>query len=603
MFIASIAGGGGWGLGNFLLFPAHNPQQQMLLIFITCGISAAAAVSLAADRCIAWGFLIPCALPLEFQLFRYSNDFGPTLSGMGLLYLIFLIGVINRSHNSIRDNIGLRFVDRERERLHGKFAQALHSSQEKLQALFELSPLGCLLSQSNGDLIQVNQALLRMLGYEATEFSNCYSGRLSAPEHLEENRRRWQELVKNGGTDSFECKLVRRDGSWMPASVHRMALDTGDGKRQVWSIIEDITERRRNEQELQELNNRLSLATRAGGIGVWDLEIASNTLLWDSRMCEIYGIDSAAGPVSVEHSARLVHPDDWEAISAKFETALNDPSIDHYLSEFRILWKDDMVRTIRAAGVIRRDETGNARRVIGVAWDITDLKHVARMKSEFVSTVSHELRTPLTSIRGSLGLIASGVAGELPATAQELIDIAYKNSERLSLLINDLLDIERIESGKMRLDLQRHALRTLLEQATAANQGFAQSYAVHLQLVNNLDVILVVDANRFMQIMANLISNAVKFSNADDPVEIAAIDAETRIRIEVRDRGPGIPLEFRERIFQHFSQADASDTRARGGSGLGLAITKTLVEKMQGEIGFVDRSGGGTIFFVEFPRR
>lgn len=602
LFVTSLIGGAGWGLCNFLLFPAQNPSQQMLLVFITCGISAAAAVSLAADRRIAWAFLIPCALPLEWQLYRHPHGFGASLSAMGLVYLVFMAGVIDRLHNYIRDNILLRLAETEREKLQSEVAQALHSSQEKLQALFELSPLGCVLMRTDGTLVEANRSLQRMLGYSSDDIAKLFDGS-NAPVYREENRQGWEQLVERRGTDSLECELKRKDGSLISVSLHRMVIDTGDGQHYVWSLVEDITERKRNEEQLRALNNRLSLATQAGGIGVWELDLTNTMLLWDKRMCEIYGIEPVTGPISFDVPNALVHPDDWNTVSTRFIEALKDPAVEQYSSEFRIIWRDDTERSLRTAGIFQRDESGCPQRVIGVVWDITEIKRVERMKSEFVSTVSHELRTPLTSIRGSLGLVASGVTGALPVAAQDLIDIAYKNSERLSLLIDDILDIEKIESGKMQLDLQRKALKPLIEQAVTFNLGFAQNFSVHLTLNVDIDATVVVDANRFMQVMANLISNAVKFSSADDSVEIAAIDAHERVRIEVRDRGPGIPADFRGRIFQRFAQADSSDTRARGGSGLGLAITKAFVEKMHGEIGFAAREGGGTIFFIELPRQ
>ncbi len=599
--IASLLAGAGWGLCNLLLFPAQNPSQQMLLVFISCGISAAAAASLAVDRVIAWAFLLPCTLPLEFQLYIHSSDFGSRLSAMAVVYLIFLAGVINRLHNYIKDNITLRLADKEREQRQNEIAQALLSSQEKLQALFELSPLGCTLMRTDGAVVEVNRALYRMLGYSREDIKRLFEAS-GAPVLREENRQGWAQLIQQGGTDSLECELKRKDGSSISVSLHRIAIDTCDGQHYVWSLIEDITERKQHEQQLRELNNRLSLATQAGGIGVWELDVACEELLWDSRMSEIYGMEPVARTLSFQTPNKLGHPDDWEAAAAIFFEALQNPATDRYVTEFRIVLPDDIERWVRTAGIFRRDESGRTQRVIGVAWDITELKHVARMKSEFVSMVSHELRTPLTSIRGSLGLVKSGVVGELLPAAQELIDVAYKNSERLSLLIDDILDIEKMESGKMRLDLQQYSLRSLIEQAVADNRGFAQSFSVYLQLSIQGDTSIVVDAHRFMQVMANLISNAVKFSEAEDSVEIAVLNTLARVRIEVCDRGPGIPANFQERIFQRFSQADSSDARARGGSGLGLAITKSLVEKMHGKIGFAAREGGGTVFFVEFPR-
>ncbi|MES2385622.1 MAG: PAS domain S-box protein [Pseudomonadota bacterium] len=244
-------------------------------------------------------------------------------------------------------------------------------------------------------------------------------------------------------------------------------------------------------------------------------------------------------------------------------------------------------------------------KVIGfysLATDITELKRIDRLKSEFVSTVSHELRTPLTSIRGSLGLVSGGMAGKLPDPAMKLIDIAKNNCERLIRLINDILDIEKIESGKMQLELQPMALLPLLTQAVAANQGYGLANNVSLALhCEDPGLQVKVEADRLTQVVTNLLSNALKFSPAGGVVEVHVLRAGLGVRVEVRDHGPGIPEEFRSRIFQKFSQADSSDTRQKSGTGLGLNISRALVERMGGSIGFDSRLGEGTTFFFELP--
>jgi len=239
---------------------------------------------------------------------------------------------------------------------------------------------------------------------------------------------------------------------------------------------------------------------------------------------------------------------------------------------------------------------------VGLVRDITERKQMEQMKSEFVSTVSHELRTPLTSISGALGLVAGGALGELPTQARQMIDIAYKNSLRLSHLINDLLDIEKLAAGKMRLDLQVQPLMPLVEQALEANRVFAEQHQVWFELIERDDAVMVrVDSIRLQQILANFLSNAAKFSPAGARIEIAVSSREGRARVDVIDHGPGVPEAFRKRIFQKFSQADSSDTRSKGGTGLGLAISKELAERMNGGVGFASQEGEGACFFLELP--
>jgi len=216
--------------------------------------------------------------------------------------------------------------------------------------------------------------------------------------------------------------------------------------------------------------------------------------------------------------------------------------------------------------------------------------------------VRHELRTPLTSISGSLGLLVGQWAGKLPESAARLLVIAHKNSQRLVRLINDILDIEKMESGKIVFDMKRVEVCVLVEQAIEANRGFAEGFDVRIRLDPECKPVDVrADPDRFAQIVTNLLSNAVKFS---PPGEEVVVGVETRgetVRISVRDHGHGVPAEFRPRIFEKFAQADATDARQKGGTGLGLSIVKQIVDRLGGELGFDDAPGGGTTFHVELP--
>jgi signal transduction histidine kinase len=233
----------------------------------------------------------------------------------------------------------------------------------------------------------------------------------------------------------------------------------------------------------------------------------------------------------------------------------------------------------------------------------TERKRLERLKDEFISTVSHELRTPLTSISASLGLLAGNVAGILPEPAQRLLGIAHANSQRLVRLVNDILDIEKLESGHVVFDLRRIEVRSLVERTIDANRGFAEDHNVRIRIEGSSAVAEVrADADRLAQVVTNLLSNAVKFSPADNEVVVAVGHASDFVRISVRDHGPGIPPDFKSRIFERFAQADGTNARRKGGTGLGLSIVKQIVDRLGGEAGFIDAAGGGTIFHVDLPR-
>jgi PAS domain S-box-containing protein len=236
--------------------------------------------------------------------------------------------------------------------------------------------------------------------------------------------------------------------------------------------------------------------------------------------------------------------------------------------------------------------------------DLRERKKIDRMKSEFISTVSHELRTPLTSINGSLGLLAGGVVGELPSAAQQLVQIAKTNTDRLVRLVNDILDIEKLAFGQLKLQPAEVEVLALLQEAKLQNQAYADKYSVQLDLVVAADakpVFLYQDKFRLLQILSNLISNAIKFSPSHSVVKLSYQLQESQLVIQVKDQGSGIAESFRSKIFQKFAQADSSDSRSNQGSGLGLNISKTLVEMMQGTIDFESEIGKGTCFSLTFP--
>jgi signal transduction histidine kinase len=256
------------------------------------------------------------------------------------------------------------------------------------------------------------------------------------------------------------------------------------------------------------------------------------------------------------------------------------------------LWIETVAR------VNGRDAGGRPLRVTGANSSIEERKAVERLKNEFIATVNHELRTPLTSMLGSLGLVREGSAGELPPEARNFIEIAYANSERLAALVNDILDIERIEAGRMELDIESVDAGALLERALELNAAYAERLGVRFVLAGGTATAVRADSARLMQVITNLLSNAAKHSPRGADVRVACADAGRMLRISVADSGPGIPAEFRARLFGKFEQADS----AQGGTGLGLAISKALVERMEGRIGCDSEPGQGATFWIELPK-
>ena len=247
------------------------------------------------------------------------------------------------------------------------------------------------------------------------------------------------------------------------------------------------------------------------------------------------------------------------------------------------------------------DENGEVIGIASLAQDVTERVRVDQMKRDFVSIVSHELRTPLTAIRGALGLILGGATGEAPEKMNELIKIADANTQRLLHIINDILDIDKIESGLLEYHFNDIPVMPLLEKAVTNNNSYAQQYDVKLKIAQSIQACINADSNRIMQVLDNLVSNAIKFSPKGGEVELCAARHNNNIRISVHDHGPGIPKDFQDKLFDKFTQADFSNTRGASGAGLGLNIAKAVIEHHNGHIGFITDTDKGTTFYFDLP--
>ena len=270
--------------------------------------------------------------------------------------------------------------------------------------------------------------------------------------------------------------------------------------------------------------------------------------------------------------------------------------------EIDISYPDGNTRTVVSTRFPVLSSTGEPIGLGTINFDVTERKLAEKAKDEFISTVSHELRTPLTSIKGSLGLIKSGVSGPLPDELQSMVDIAHTNSERLVALINDILDIEKFEANNMAFHMKPMEVVSLIEEAVEANKGYGEKYGVTFVTADmEKEISVEGDKDRLMQVLSNLMSNAAKFSPAGGQVELSVTRHDKDIRIAVKDNGSGIPEEFRDAVFEKFTQFDSSDTRQVGGTGLGLSIAKAIVERHGGAINYNSKVDVGSTFFFTLP--
>ena len=353
--------------------------------------------------------------------------------------------------------------------------------------------------------------------------------------------------------------------------------------------------------ELRESREVLGLALDGSNLALFDSNPQTGVVRMSDRWNALLGYPAEAVQTTAHELEALVHPDDLPHLRGMLSDVLDGKTV-FYDIEHRVRHREGYWIWIRSrARVVERDDQGRAVRLTGTNSDITERKQMQRMKDEFIATVNHELRTPLTALIGSLALLKEE-SGPLSPTATTFLDMADKNADRLASLVNDILEIEKIEAGMVELKMARMSLGPFIEQALAMNAGYAEQHGTRYQLVSPLPTVeIMADRDRLLQVLTNLLSNAAKYSPSGEIVSVHVERLDNQVKISVTDRGSGVPDEFRSRIFGKFAQADTSDSTKKGGTGLGLAISKALVEAMNGRIGYESAAGAGATFYIVLP--
>lgn len=472
------------------------------------------------------------------------------------------------------------------------------------QAILDSANYSIISTDSRGIIQSFNRAAQQWLGYSAEEvIGKVTPALIHDPEEVAARARALtKELgrpvepgfevfvakTRLGILDENEWSYLRKDGSRFPVRLSVTALHDDQGTITGFlGIAADISLRKRAERERDRF---FELSLDMMCIVGFDGYIRQLNPAWERTL------GYRPEELKAEQFGKFIHRDDRERFMAEAEKLMQGGVTTYFESRHRC--QDSSYKWMLWNAIAYVEE----KLIYAVARDITERKKIEQMQNEFVSTVSHELRTPLTSIRGALGLVAGGVAGEIPPKARELVDIAYKNCERLVQLINDILDSEKIASGKMKFNIRAVEIMPLVQQAVEANQPYATQFGVNIRIAEALpETCILADPDRLIQVLNNLLSNAAKFSPRNGAVTVAVRHRGGSVHVAVSDHGSGIPPEFHERIFQRFAQADASDTRQKGGTGLGLSIARTIIEKLGGKIDFVSEPGKGSTFYFEMP--
>ena len=484
------------------------------------------------------------------------------------------------------------------ERIQTEFA--LLTNQQTLANIFDLAGEAIICIDQHQQIRLYNQAAENIFGYTAAEA-------VGQPLDLllpETTRTVHRQHVNKFGKSSVPSRRMgehrgringrRKNGEIFPAEASISKSKTTDG---LWFtvMLQDVTERIQAEAAIRRSEEQLRTTTNALPVLIAYID-ADERYRFNNRAYEAWlGVPYKS--LEGQALATALGPDIYNTIQPYLQQALAGQSVS-FEAEF-----PNTERPYHWVSVSYQPDIQNGQ-VCGcfaLTQDISTHKAADQLKNEFVSVVSHELRTPLTSIHGALKLLTTGQLGQLAPQGQELLEIALKNTERLTRLINDVLDLERIESGRIKMIKVRCQVADLLEQAAKAMRPMAQTHGVTVEIAPT-DAHIYADPDHIEQTLTNLLSNAIKFSPCGETVLLRAIEQPHQVLFKVIDHGRGIPEDKLETIFERFQQVDASDTRKHGGTGLGLAICREIVQHHEGRIWVTSVHGQGSTFCFTLPK-
>jgi PAS domain S-box-containing protein len=476
-------------------------------------------------------------------------------------------------------------------------ADALIEANRKERAIIENAVDVICTIDVDGKFVSVSPACFQCWGYKPEELMGRRFIELIIPEDHQETIRAVRAVRAEKGRTQFENRSRRKDGSLVTVLWSTYWSET---ERSMFCVAHDITQRKLAEEAIRasEMRIRTIIENMLVGLIIVTKEGMIESINPSSERMFGYRAEELVG----KHLMALFHDSTLFSVSnpqdcRNFMEGLFQKSLNR-VGEFDALKRLGEDFPIEMS--LSELETTEGKRYLANILDVSERREVERLKKEFVSTVSHELRTPLTSIRGSLTLLNVGALGALPDQAKKVVGIAERNTIRLITLINDILDIEKLESGKLDMVFDTIPLSNVMERSDQAVHAFADQNGIRLEFQPTAARVYA-DGDRLVQVLVNLISNAVKFSPKGAAVTVTVEELPNWVEVKVIDRGRGIPAKYKNLLFQRFQQVEASDSRKKGGTGLGLAICKGIIEAHNGNIGVESEEGQGSVFWFRIP--
>lgn len=497
--------------------------------------------------------------------------------------------VLNHAFNRMSEQLQQSF---------DRVTTALQESENRFTKVFHTSPDAISITVTPGaHYLEVNDCFLDITGYSRDEVIGRTISQLNliaSPEQVQQVQRllEMQQAVQN-----LEFDIRTRSGRIRTVLLSSELIEL-EGQPCILSVFRDFTDRKQLELALQQSEAALRRAQQVAHVGSWQVDVKTDRVIWSEESFHIFGWDVMQPEPSLSQFYQLVHPDDRALLQHSLEQTIATQI--PYRTEFRIIQPNGILRYVEARGEAIVDNQGEAVQLLGTNLDITERHTIDRMKHEFISIVSHELRTPLTAIRGFLGLLDTGLYEHKPERARHMIGQALANSDRLVRLVNDILDLERLDAGSVQLVMEVCDAADLMRRSVEGIQSIADQSSITLDIAPTTAQVWA-DADAVIQTLTNLLSNAIKFSPADSVIALSAQTRSDSVLFAVKDQGRGIPADKLATIFERFQQVDVSDARQKGGTGLGLAICQGLVQQQGGKIWAESTPEEGSTFYFTLP--
>jgi PAS domain S-box-containing protein len=511
------------------------------------------------------------------------------------------VSVMRNDDGSVLGYLGVAIDITQLEQLH----HALLLSEQRHRSMLENLPgvvYRCI-NDEHWTMLFISDEVEKLTGYPAKNFIRNKSttfAQITLPADSEQNRIIVERELANHARFSVEYRIMHANGStrWVQ-ELGRGIFDQHNQLLYIDGFIWDITAQKQAMLGLRASEQKLSSLYQLAPLAIALTQYPNGQFVEANPEFErMLGYDCQS--IDQMSFGNIIPERQQSRVQQEFELLAQTGRYGPV--EIELLHRDGHFVPVVQSGVQIESINGQLQ-TWSIIQDMTEHKRIEQMKTQFVSMVSHELRTPLTSIAGALGLVAGGALGQVPIPMQAMLNIAVDNSNKLSQLINDLLDIDKLVAGKMQFDFASCSMQTLLKQSIEHNQPYANKYQATIDLTAEDDVAVQLDPMRFHQIMANLLSNAAKFAPVGAKITVTLSQSDSEAIVSVQDQGPGISAEFQHRMFEKFSQADSADARSKDGTGLGLAIVKELTERMHGQISFQTSAQTGTCFYLRFPKQ